>query len=245
MTRDPAHDVWRLVVALGGGLVFVFSLLFFVRCYVVGFPRPRSGGPITWRPILLNIALFSVFALHHSVFARTGLKAWIKRTLPPELERSFYVWVSSLLFILTCALWQQVPGEAWRVDGWARIPFQLLQAMGAILAVSCARRLGTFWLAGISQVLPPRPEAAQATATPSLDVSGPYALVRHPIYLGWLLFVWATPVMTGTRFVFAAVSSLYLVVAVEFEERDLRATFGATYVDYQRRVRSKMIPFVL
>lgn len=245
MPRDPADAVWKLLVSLGGGLVFVLSLLYFVASYVWRFDDlpPSSRGVLL--PIAIDVALFSAFALHHSIFARTPLKGWIARTIPAELERSTYVWISSVLFLATCAWWQPVAGEVWRADGPARVALQLVQLAGGLLTVHSARRLGALWLAGITQVLGAehRTRVGEDRA-PALDERGPYALVRHPIYLGWLLFVWAPPVMNGTRLVFAAISSLYLALAVPFEERDLRSTFGTVYDDYRRRVRWRMLPFV-
>ena len=103
-----------------------------------------------------------------------------------------------------------------------------------VFTVGSARRLGLLHLAGLSQVL--RADAS-ASAPAELDQSGPYALVRHPIYFGWLLIVWPAPTMTGTRLVFAIVSTLYLGLAVPFEERDLRRLFGPAYDAYARRVK--------
>jgi len=75
-----------------------------------------------------------------------------------------------------------------------------------------------------------------------LEVGGPYRYVRHPIYLGWVLLVFAAPTMPMGRLLFAAVSTLYLVVAVPFEERSLVAEFGPAYRDYQRQVRWRLVP---
>jgi hypothetical protein len=244
MTRDPAPEVWRLVVALGGGLMFVLSLVYFAVSYLWRFDTiaaPVRGLP---GPVAFDLALFSVFALHHSIFARTPIKAWIERTIPPELQRSCYVWISSVLFLATCAWWQPVAGIVWQTGGPARVLLLTVQITGGILTLHSARRLDVLQLAGITQVVPRRAPLGLAARVTPLDDRGPYALVRHPIYLGWVLFVWAAPAMNGTRFVFAAISSLYLALAVPFEERDLRATHGAAYEAYERRVRWKMIPFI-
>ena len=108
-----------------------------------------------------------------------------------------------------------------------------------LISVGSARRLDVLDLAGVNQGFD------RSTTRPAGLVSdGVYGLVRHPIYLGWLLIVWLTPVMTGTRLVFAAVSTAYLVAAVPFEERGLRRLFGAEYDAYERRVRWRMLPFV-
>jgi protein-S-isoprenylcysteine O-methyltransferase Ste14 len=164
----------------------------------------------------------------------------VRRTWPPALERSLYVWIASLLFIVVCGLWQPVPGGWWDVQGSSRTVMQLGQLAAAIFVVLSARRLDVLDLSGVLQVL----DAGGSAPTPKLYVKGAYSLVRHPIYLGWTLFVWLAPTMNGTRITFALLSCLYLVVAVPFEERDLHRVFGRDYGEYSRRVRWKMVPFV-
>jgi protein-S-isoprenylcysteine O-methyltransferase Ste14 len=68
--------------------------------------------------------------------------------------------------------------------------------------------------------------------------------VRHPIYLGWILLVFGAPLMTMSRLVMAVVSSAYLVMAIPWEERSLIESFGDRYREYQRRVTSRLIPYV-
>src|SRR5262245_25704281 len=143
MTFDPLARVrWKLEIALLGGLLFVASLVYFVFSYIWRFDAPASLARGTPAPLAINAALFSVFAMHHSLFARTGLKGWIKRTIPPELERSLYTCVSSVLFLITCVWWQPVPGTFWRLTGPAGIVLQTLQAAGGILTLYSARSLG-------------------------------------------------------------------------------------------------------
>jgi protein-S-isoprenylcysteine O-methyltransferase Ste14 len=223
---------------LGGG-VFVASLVFFAYTYLGPFGRIPPAGSSVWAAVIWDTTIFSVFALHHSIFARTGLKTRVAELLPPALERSSYVWIASTLFLIVCAVWQPVPGVIWQVSAPLSSVLVIVQIAAGVLAVMSARRLDVFELAGIRQVL--------GTKSPSprgFDDSGPYALVRHPIYLGWWAFVWLTPVMTGTRLVFAIVSCAYLVLAVPFEERDLRRTFGQSYERYCERVRWRLLPFV-
>ena len=224
--------------AITGGLLFVGSLVFSLVSYAWRF----NGGavpwsaPAAWSAGLMNAALFSVFALHHSLLARAGAREWVAGRVSPRLERSVYVWIASLLFLLVCLLWRPVPGTAWHLHGVVAGAFALLQALGAVLTVAAARRIGPLELAGVA---PPRARhAGQSTA---LD-RGPYRIVRHPIYLGWFLMVWCSPVMNGTRLTFAALSCVYLLLAIPFEERDLRRTFGADYEAYARRVAWKILP---
>jgi methanethiol S-methyltransferase len=238
MTSALSRPGPQLVFAVAGALVFVGSLFYFLVRYAWGMDGAPTGP--AWPAVLFNVVLFTVFALHHSILARTPAKAWVTRTWPPALERSLYVWVASLLFILVCALWQPVPGVLWDVQGSGRTVMILGQLAAAVFVVMSARRLDVLDLSGVLQVL----NLPRNPATHALYVRGPYSLVRHPIYLGWLLFVFLAPRMNGTRLLFAVVSSAYLFVAVPFEERDLRKTFGDSYDEYSRRVRWKIVPFV-
>jgi protein-S-isoprenylcysteine O-methyltransferase Ste14 len=227
--------------ALVGGLLFVGSLLFFGYSYGWRFqnagPWSRAGA---WQPAAIDLILFTVFALHHSVFARTPLKGWVERASPAGLERAIYVWIASVLFVIVCAAWQPVPGTLWRLTGVGAGLLRAVQVSGAILTVVAARRLDTLALAGVRQT----DREAAPDPLPHLDQGGPYRLVRHPIYLGWFAIVWVSPSMNGTRATFAAVSCLYLLVAIVFEERDLRRLFGAAYAQYAARVKWKVVPFL-
>lgn len=228
------------VFSLVGGVVFVVSLVFFTIKFLgpFGDVRPWSWGA-AWLPILVNIVLFTVFAIHHSIFARTGFKARVSRRLTGALERSFYVWISSLLFLGLCAFWRPVPGVVWQTPEPVASVMLAVQVAAAVLAVVSAGRIDVLQLAGVRQAF-----SRDQAAPQGIDERGPYSLVRHPIYLGWCVFVWLTPVMNGTRLVFALTSCIYLLLAVPYEERDLRQTFGITYDRYAERVRWKFLPFV-
>jgi protein-S-isoprenylcysteine O-methyltransferase Ste14 len=221
-------------------VVFVGSLLYFAwsfarRYSTVALP---AGGEV-WPPALIDVVLFSAFSLHHSLFARTRVKAWLTRRVPPALERSVYVWIASVLFLATCALWQPVPGLLWHVtDGPARV-FATLQIVGGLASVQMARQLDVWRLSGIRQVF-----AGPSLAAAEFVDRGLYGWVRHPIYTAWMAVVWFPPEMNGTRLVFAAVSTFYLALAVPFEEKDLVRAFGADYEAYRKKVRWRMVPGV-
>ena len=241
MPRLPVtQPVGHLAVATLGGLTFVASLAYFAVSYSgrFGAALDPASGPARV-PVIVDAALFTAFALHHSIFARTGVKRAITRLLPRDLERSAYVWIASVLFIAVCAWWQPVPGVLWRLDGPARIAAIAAQILAGAATLVAARQLGVLRLAGVQQVSP-----SDTTEPPTLDDSGLYAVVRHPIYLAWIVLVWATPTMTATRLTFALISSAYLMAAVPFEERDLRRLFGDAYTRYARRVKWRIIPGV-
>jgi protein-S-isoprenylcysteine O-methyltransferase Ste14 len=237
-TRDRPSALGHVFV-LAGSVVFVASLLGFLDFYLRRSGRTAPDTVTGAAAAAFDVVLFSIFALHHSIFARTGLRNWVQARVSPRYERSIYVWISSLLFIAVYVWWQPVPGVIWAATGPAAVALTAIQVVGILLSVGSARRLDVLDLAGVNQGFD-RPTSRPA----GLVSNGVYGLVRHPIYLGWLLLVWPAPVMTGTRLVFAAVSTAYLVAAVPLEERALRRLFGSQYDAYARRVRWKMLPYV-
>ncbi len=230
-----------IAVAWAGGCLFVASLLYFLYAYLVRFgAAAEAGGQL--RPSLIDVLLFSAFALHHSLFARTPLKAWVARTVTPVLERSVYTWIASILFILVCAAWQPVPGTLYRLDGaWRWLGFAV-QLAGLLLTFFGSKALDVLDLAGIRAVI--RAKSGASPVHVPLCTSGVYGLVRHPLYFGWTLLVCGAPDMTATRAVFAIVSTAYIAAAIPWEERGLLQTFGAAYANYQTKVRSRMLPGV-
>jgi protein-S-isoprenylcysteine O-methyltransferase Ste14 len=233
-------------IAWSGAALFFLSLANFYWRYFVTFGAPAPDAPPASAAILINIGLFSLFALHHSLLARTGAKNWIKRMFPPQLERSIYVWVASVLFLVTCVFWQPVPAIIWAVTGPSARAIYLVPIGGFVLSTWSAIMLETSDLAGVKQFMRRPAAASSESLQPTTDIrsDGPYAFVRHPIYFAWLLVVWVVPHMNGTRLSFAIISSLYLAVAIPFEERSLVAHFGPAYATYQAKVRWRMLPFV-
>jgi protein-S-isoprenylcysteine O-methyltransferase Ste14 len=169
--------------------------------------------------------------------ARTGAKRWLMRFVPPALERSMYVWIASLMFILTCAWWREIPVVLYDVPWPWKGACLAVQLYGAWLTLRAAGLIDPLELAGIRQVL-------GRVRPASFKVFGPYYLVRHPIYFGWALMTFGTPLMTGTRLSFAVISTAYLILAIPFEERSLVDVFGDEYKTYQARVRWRMFPGV-
>lgn len=215
--------------------MFLLSLLSFPLMYVIRLRVPAPDDGAALRDAIANIALFTIFALHHSVMARTGAKAWITRLVPADLERSVYVWIASVLFLAVCWLWQPLPGLAWEVRG-PGLALYIAQLFGIVLTLTAARIVGVWELAGVMQ-----PDLAKPI---EFKADGPFSIVRHPIYLGWILMVFATPVMTTSMLLFAVVSTLYLIAAIPFEERSLLEAFPGKYAAYQRQMRWRLVPFV-
>jgi methanethiol S-methyltransferase len=227
-------------VAWAGAALFLLSLLWGAYAYLFGFDRPPQLAPTT--AVTFDIALFSVFALHHSLLARTGAKQLVKKWAPPELERSIYTWTSSLLFIAVCTWWQPVPGTLYVLRGPLRLVGYAMQLAGVVLTIRSSAALDVLDLAGVRQVQRAREGAAPRHV--ALATGGLYGFVRHPLYFAWALMVCGSPDMTATRATFAIVTTTYLAIAIPWEERSLILTFGRDYDAYRRKVRWRMFPGV-
>ena len=131
----------------------------------------------------------------------------------------------ALLFLAVCWMWQPLPGVIWQSRG-PGLALYVAQAFGVALTIAAARIVGVWELAGVKQ--------PDLTKPIEFKADGPFAIVRHPIYLGWVLMVFATPVMTTSRLLFAVVSTLYLIAAIPFEERSLLEAFPERYGAYQK-----------
>ena len=221
----------RAFVWLGGAL-FAASLGVTAWWYLVlmGRQTPRDGG----QPIAVDAALITIFALHHSLFAREPVKDWLGRRVTAALLRSVYIWVASLLLILVCVLWRPIGGVLYAATGIPAIALAAVQLAGLGITACSAARIDPLELAGI------RP-AAQSQG---LQVTGPYRWGRHPLFLGWVVMVVGAAHMTGDRLAFAAITTAYLVVAIPWEERSLRRSFGEDYVRYMYDVKWRMIPLI-
>jgi len=217
-----------------GALLFAVSLASGALVYGIRLGVPAPAADPLWPAVAVNVVLFTVFALHHSLLARTGAKAWVTRRVPANLERSVYVWVASVLFIAVCWLWQPLPGVAWTVTGPWSWALWFVVLTGASMTGRAARAIGVWDLAGVRVPPPGRPV--------EFKVTGLFGLVRHPIYLAWILMVFAVHPMTYSRLLFAAISTAYLVVAIPWEEASLVEAFGDQYRAYQRQVRSRLLP---
>jgi methanethiol S-methyltransferase len=238
MRATPRHATGALLFSGLGALLFAASLLFFLYSYLVRFGHAATDGG-TWPPVIADLALFTAFALHHSVFARTGIKQRLSAIVPDALERSLYVWFASALFLVVCAAWRPVPGELYRMTGAAAIAAYGVHIAGIVLTARGSARLDVLDLAGIRRLL-----TSDNTQHVRLQTGGVYGFVRHPVYFAWVLMVFGTPHMTMTRLTFAVISTVYLAIAIPMEERGLIRLFGVEYREYQRRVRWRMLPGV-
>ena len=226
MARLERGFVWA------GGTIFVLSLAMTVWFEVVAWrhEKPFAG----WSVVLYDAVLFSAFALHHSLFARPRIKARLSAVIPPRLVRSVYVWTASLLLIVVLAAWSDIGGVIYRTSGWLTVLYAAIQLSGVWTIAGAVRAIDPLELAGIRQ----------EAGSQDLQTKGPYGLVRHPLYLGWILVVFGAAQLTGDRLAFAVITSSYLCIAVPWEEQSLDRAFGDAYARYKKRVRWRIIPYV-
>jgi protein-S-isoprenylcysteine O-methyltransferase Ste14 len=225
-------------------LVFLGTFLYALG-FIGNFGVPTTlDGPATG-PLVIGLAidagLLTLFAVQHSVMARKWFKDWWTRIVPKPIERSTYVLFSSLALIVLFTLWRPLGGVIWSIeDPTAQFVLRALFAFGWGLVLVSTFLINHFDLFGMRQVwlyLLDRPNTALRFATP-----GPYRLVRHPLYVGWLFAFWMTPVMTLAHLLFAFATTAYILLAIQFEERDLVREHGDTYEEYRRTV-PMLVPF--
>jgi len=185
--------------------------------------------------LLVNTALLALFAVQHSVMARSGFKQWWTTFVPKPVERSTYVLFSSAALLLLFSLWQPMGGTVWEIqDSIVRGVIYGVYAGGWLLILATTFLINHFDLFGMRQVwlnLKGQPYIPLKFSTPGL-----YRYVRHPLYVGWLLTFWATPTMTAAHLVFAVATTAYILIAIRLEERDLVAVHGSAYDEYRKQV---------
>lgn len=237
-----SHSGSTLVRALQviGAVLFLVSLTMGGRAYLQRFDAVAPAGTSPGRPLAIDVALFSAFALHHSVLARTRLKQRVRARVGVDAERALYVILASLLFFACMHLWVPLPGTWYVLSGpWWWVGASV-QSAGVAVTVLAARTLSLKELMGLDMSR----QAAASEHVAALETRGLYRLVRHPIYFGWLLMVAGAPLMTSTRLAFAVISVAYLVIAIPYEERSLIESVGDPYLVYRRQVRWRMFPGV-
>ena len=219
-------------------LVFLATFLYAIA-FVGGFAVPTQidGGPRgpIGLAMAIDVGLLTLFAVQHSVMARRWFKEWFTQIVPWTIERSTYVLCASLALLFLFWQWRPIGIEIWTVESSAaRVVLRVLFAAGWSAVLIVTFLINHFDLFGLRQVWLPlvgKPYTRVSFKTPL-----PYRFVRHPLYVGFLLAFWMTPTMTLAHLLFALATTAYIVLAIQFEERDLVAEHGAAYEEYRRRV---------
>ena len=233
---------------MGRFIAFVYGLaayaVFFVTfLYAVAFvgnmpvPKTIDSGTVASLPesLIVNLVLLSIFAIQHSVMARPAFKAWWTQFVPKPVERSTYVLFASLALVLLFWQWRPLPAVLWHVDQpQIAVAITGLSHLGWLIVLSSTFLINHFELFGVHQVannMSGRPMAAPRFRTPLY-----YKFVRHPIYLGFIIAFWATPMMSAGHLLFAALATAYILVGIMLEERDLAGMSGDEFRRYRERV---------
>lgn len=231
----------------------ILTLLYGVACYLIflavflyaiwwvwTLDAPRPEVPLA-RALGIDTALLLLFAVQHSGMARQGFKRAWTRIVPPSIERSTYVLAASLALLVLIVFWQPVPTIIWQVDSAAgQAVLHGLFGAGWLLVLVSTFLLDHADLFGLRQVW--NYWRGQAYQPPAFRTPSMYKLVRHPIYLGFLLAFWSAPRMTLGHLYFAAVTTAWILVAIQLEERDLITIHGEQYKLYRSGV-SMLVPW--
>ena len=238
----------RLLTLCYGGLAYL--IFFGTFLYAVGFvsgyvvPKTVDTGSTTVEPgstsslttaLLINLVVMSIFAVQHSGMARQGFKMLFTRFASPAIERSTYVLLASLSLILLYWQWQPMPMVVWNIENPVAAGVATAGGfVGWLIVLYSTFLISHFELFGLTQVV--THFAGRVTEPMKFKTPGLYRLIRHPIYLGFIIAFWCTPTMTLGHLLFAAVTTAYIFVGIYLEERDLVAMFGNEYRHYREKV---------
>lgn len=231
----------RLAVILFGSLVYVMFLAVFL--YAVGFignfaVPTRLDGPAripAGQALAVDLALVALFALQHSVMARPGFKHRLTQYIPASIERSVYVLAANLVLALMFWQWQPIDRMVWNIQHpGGRAALYALFGAGWLTVLVTTFLINHFDLFGLRQVW--LAFHGRSYAPLGFMAPGPYQIVRHPMYIGWLTVFWATPTMSIAHLTFALGMTVYILVAITFEERDLVQALGPRYSSYRQNV---------
>jgi protein-S-isoprenylcysteine O-methyltransferase Ste14 len=242
--ETPVSRILALVYGLASYAFFLVTFLYLLG-FIEGFVVPKTidtGAPAPLlESLVVNLGLIVIFGLQHSIMARPGFKQWWAQWVPASIERSTYVLFSSLALALLCWQWRPMPTVLWSVaDPTVAMALIGLSLIGWLIVLTSTYLINHFELFGLQQVtnnLTGREMPAPVFRTPFF-----YQFVRHPIYLGFVIALWATPTLTVGHLLLAAVLTAYIVIGILLEERDLVAFFGDDYRRYRERV-SMLVPW--
>jgi protein-S-isoprenylcysteine O-methyltransferase Ste14 len=230
----------KLLAVLYGVIAYVVFLASFLYaiCFVGNFLVPKTidtgPQPDLATALIIDVVLLGLFAVQHSVMARPAFKRWWTRIVPPTVERSTYVLISSLLLFLLYWQWRPIPALVWDSSGALRAVLTALFWIGWAIVLVSTFMINHFDLFGLRQVFLNMQGAAYSH--PPFTTRGFYRFVRHPIMVGFIIAFWAAPTMTVGHLVFAIATTAYILIALQLEEHDLLAFLGDAYRDYRKHV---------
>ncbi len=230
----------RVAVLVFGSISYLLFLASFL--WLVGFlmdfavPRSIDAGPAvgTTADVVSDVLLLLAFALQHTAMARPGFKAVWTRIVPRPIERSAYVLATVGVLVAFFFAWRPLPAVVWETSGVTAGLLTALCALGVVIVLLATFAIDHFELFGLRQVVDFF--RGREHRPPTFRVSMMHRVVRHPLYVGWLLAFWAAPRMTVGHVLFAGMMTAYILVAIVFEERDLVVAHGRDYVEYRKRV---------
>ena len=226
--------IYGLICYLIGAFAYFIGLSSFLGNF--GVISSIDLGPETplLQALFINLGLILLFGLPHSLMARQSFKRRWTKIVPPAAERSTYMLQSGLLTLFLIWQWRPLPATLWQIDNVA-ISFVLwaIFGLGWLIALVATFLINHFELAGLQQVYTNL--LGKESPSPQLRTPFLYKVVRHPLQFGVLLAFWSTPHMTVGRLIFATGMTLYILIGLYFEERDLVRQFGEAYRDYQKR----------
>ena len=237
----------RIGIFVYGLVSYLFFLVAFL--YAIGFvgnmwvPKSVDTGPETplTTALVVNVILLGLFAIQHNVMARPWFKKWWTVFVPQEAERSTFVLFASLLLLLLYWQWRPMPGIVWNVENVAgRFILEALFWLGWLTVLLSTFMINHFDLFGLRQVT--LHLQGQRYKPLEFKTSGLYKLVRHPLMLGFIVAFWSTPTMTHGHLLFAVVTTVWILISIQIEERDLIKFHGEQYQAY-RKETSMLLPF--
>ena len=232
-TRRHAAYSYGLAAYLLALATVAYAVGFLANVLVPKSVDAGAGLPVG-DPIVVNLALVGLFGLQHSVMARPWFKARWTRLVPEPIERSTYVLFASLALVVLMWAWRPLPGAVWTVDGAPALLLWAVSLGGWLLMFASTEMIDGADLMGLRQVRAYR----DGRAVEPIDFQTPYLYryVRNPIMVGFLVAFWVTPRMSVGHLFFASGMTIFVLVGVKLEERDLLAAFDDRYRRYRRDV---------